>query len=58
MHTDISSVLVEEHRRRLRDAAQAPPPLLVTRLWAFVRRRKPTPQTVSLPQRELERLAA
>lgn len=58
MHTEISFVLVEDHRRRLRDAAQAPPPPALARLWARLRgREEPTP-VVPLSVRELERLAA
>jgi hypothetical protein len=58
MHFEISSVLVEAHHRRLREAAQDPPPRLVVRIWARLRRRRPPAQVVTLPARDVERLAA
>jgi hypothetical protein len=58
MHTEISTVLVEDHHRRLREAAQTPMPLLLVRLWARLRRREQPTPVVSLPARDVERLAA
>jgi hypothetical protein len=57
MHIEMSATLVEDHHRRLREAAQTPMPLF-TRLWALLGRRRPAAQVVSLPAREIERLAA
>jgi hypothetical protein len=58
MLIDISDLLVDERRRRLSEAAQAPSNRLVARTWAVIRRRKrPQPQAWA-PARELERLAA
>jgi hypothetical protein len=55
---DISDLLVDERRRRLSEAAQAPSNRLVAMTWAVIRRRKkPQPQAWA-PARELERLAA
>jgi hypothetical protein len=54
---EISSVLVQEHVQRLREAAQAPSKPLVSRVWAIVRRRQPAP-VERIHARELERLAA
>jgi hypothetical protein len=58
MHIDISSVLVEEHRRRLSEAAQAPTMPIVARVWARIRGRREPVAPVRLPAREVERLAA
>jgi hypothetical protein len=58
MHAHFSSVLVDDHRRRLREAAQAPLLPRVSRLWARLRRREEPARPVELPTRELERLAA
>jgi hypothetical protein len=59
MHIDISHLLVDEHRRRLREAAQAPTNQLAVRVWAAARRRRePPPPRAWVPARELERLAA
>jgi hypothetical protein len=58
MHIENSSVLVEEHHRRLREAAQTPMTPLVMRLWALLRRRRAAAPVVTLPAHDVERLAA
>jgi hypothetical protein len=58
MHYEMSSVLVEAHHRRLREAAQDPPSRLALRIWALLRRRRPPAPVVTLPARDVERLAA
>jgi hypothetical protein len=58
MHIEISTVLVEDHHRRLSEAAQTPMPSLLVRLWALIRRREQPAPVVSLPARDVERLAA
>jgi len=57
MHSEISSVLVEEHVQRLREAAQAPPKPLAAKVWAVLTRRQPAP-VARIRARELERRAA
>jgi hypothetical protein len=54
----MSSEMVEAHHRRLREAAQDPPPRLALRLWALLRRRGVPAPVVTLPARDVERLAA
>jgi hypothetical protein len=58
MRFEIPREIVEEHHQRLRDAAQGPPPQLLARLWAFIRRGQEPAQVIPLPRREIERLAA
>jgi hypothetical protein len=58
MHFEMSSVLVEAHHCRLREAAQDPPPRLAQRIWALLRRRRAPTPVVTLPARDVERLAA
>jgi hypothetical protein len=58
MHFELSPVLVEAHHRRLREAAQDPPPRVALRIWALLRRRRPPTPVVTLPARDVERLAA
>jgi hypothetical protein len=58
MHFEHSSVLVEAHHRRLREAAQDPLPKVALRIWALLRRRRPPAPVVTLPARDVERLAA
>jgi hypothetical protein len=58
MYFEHSSVLVEAHHRRLREAAQNPPPWVALRVWALLRRRRPPAVVVTLPARDVERLAA
>jgi hypothetical protein len=55
---EMSSEMVEAHHRRLREAAQDPPPRLALRLWALLRRRGVPAPVVTLPARDVERLAA
>jgi hypothetical protein len=58
MHFEHSSVLVEAHHRRLREAAQDPLPRVVLRIWALLRRRRPPAPVVTLAARDVDRLAA
>jgi hypothetical protein len=58
MHLEMSSVLVEAHHRRLREAAQDPPSRLALRIWALLRRRRAPAPVVKLPAHDVERLAA
>jgi hypothetical protein len=58
MHIEISSVLIEDHLRRLSEAAQTPTMPFVARVWARVMRRTEPVVPVKLPVREVERLAA
>jgi hypothetical protein len=58
MWVEPPSVLVEEHQNRLRHDAQAPTAHWLTRLWTLLRRRQGPAPVVSLPRREIERLAA
>jgi hypothetical protein len=58
MHTDLSRVYVDDKRARLREAAQTPTPTILTRLWALLRRREEPERVLSLPARDVERLAA
>ena len=58
MHVELTRVIVEEHHRRLRDAAQTPSPQLLARLLKLARRDQAPAQVISLPRREIERLAA
>jgi hypothetical protein len=54
----MSSEFVEARHRRLREAAQDPPPRVALRIWALLRRRRPPAPVVTLPARDVERLAA
>jgi hypothetical protein len=58
VHIEMSSVLVEEHHRRLREAAQDPAPRLAQRIWSLLGRRRLANPVVTLPDRDVERLAA
>jgi hypothetical protein len=58
MLIDISHLLVDERRRRLSEAAQAPAHHLVTSAWAVIRRRERPQPPAWAPARDLERLAA
>jgi hypothetical protein len=58
MHFEHSSVLVEAHHRRLREAAQDPLPRVVLRIWALLRRRRTPAPVATLPARDVDRLAA
>jgi hypothetical protein len=62
MRIEISEVLVEEHRQRLREAAQPSTRPFASRLWAFVTRRPQPAATVGIrpgpTAGEIDRLAA
>jgi hypothetical protein len=58
MYFEVTREIVEEHHRRLRDAAHTPSPRLLTRLSARIRRRQEPAEVIPLPRREIERLAA
>lgn len=58
MYFELTRVIVEEHHERLREAAQTPPPRLLARLLERFRRDQAPAQVISLPRREIERLAA
>jgi hypothetical protein len=58
MYFEPSSELVEAHHRRLHQAAQDPPPRVALWLWAKLRRRRTPAPVVTLPARDVERLAA
>jgi hypothetical protein len=58
MYFELTREIVEEHHRRLRDAAQTPSPRFLARLLTLARRNRTPAQVIPLPRRELERLAA
>jgi len=58
MYFELTRVIVEEHHRRLRQDAQAPPPHFLARLLGLLRRDQEPAQVIPLPRREIERLAA
>jgi hypothetical protein len=58
MYFEITREIVEEHHRRLRDAAHTPSPRLLTRVLGLVGRDRAPAQVIPLPRREIERLAA
>jgi hypothetical protein len=58
MYFEITREIVDEHHRRLRDAAQTPSPRLLRRFLGRIRRDQAPTQVVPLPRREIERLAA
>jgi hypothetical protein len=58
MYFEITREIVEEHHRRLREDAQTPSPWLLARLLRLIRRGQEPAQVISLPRREIERLAA
>jgi len=58
MYFEITREIVEEHHRRLRDAAQTPSPRLLARFLGLFRRDEAPAEVIPLPRREIERLAA
>jgi hypothetical protein len=58
MYFEITREIVDEHHRRLWDAAQAPPSGLLASFLALVGRGRRPAKVIPLPRRELERLAA
>jgi hypothetical protein len=58
MYFEITTEVVEEHHRRLREDAQTPSPRLLARLLRLIRRDQEPARVIPLPRREIERLAA